>query len=105
MANDHHEHLQKYISSFEQQHVESIVKYCGIALSGRDSSLVAASDKEELDRIRDGFAKKKLGAVDNDVIEDAINKVAQIMKAENNKPRVTFYYLLAKELGALEKLS
>jgi len=40
--------------------VEGIVKHLGIALHSRDASLVAATDPEELKRLREGFLKKKL---------------------------------------------
>ena len=55
--------------------------------------------------MRDGFAKKKLGLSDDKSIDAAIKKVCEKMKADHDKPRVTFYYLLASETGTLDKLA
>jgi hypothetical protein len=41
--------------------VKASVDYCGIALRRRDSALVSTSDDEELARVRDAFAMRKLG--------------------------------------------
>ena len=53
--------VQKYSANASEANVAAIVKYCGIALRNKDSSLVSASDPAELQRVRDGFAFKKLG--------------------------------------------
>lgn len=81
-----------------------MVKYLGIAIKKQDSALVATSDKEELARIRDGYAKKKLGLSDDKAIDAAMKKVATRMKGDRSKSRVCFYYLLAEETGTLGKL-
>jgi len=53
--------VAKFVDSPDQTSVDNIVKYCGIALrSSKDAALVSSSDKAELNRVRDGFAKKKL---------------------------------------------
>jgi len=83
--------------------VDKIVKHLGIALRNRDSSLVAASDQKELDRVRDSWGVKKLG-VEAAAAEAAIAKVAKVMADDRSKGRVTFYYLVAKELGKLKSL-
>ncbi|MFN3892903.1 MAG: DUF2853 family protein [Beijerinckiaceae bacterium] len=102
---DHEADLNKYAPNADKAKVAAIVKYLGIALKNQDSSLVATSDKDELARIRDGFAKKKLGLADDKAIDAAIKKVADRMKGDKNKSRVCFYYLLAEETGALDKLA
>lgn len=96
--------IQKYSNPVNEAAVNSIVKYCGIALRGKDSSLVSSSDKSELNRVRDGFAKKKLG-LDEAAADAGIAKVVEQMKAERRKHRVTFYYLLAEATGTMDKLS
>jgi hypothetical protein len=95
--------VRKYAMNATEASVANIVKYCGIALRSKDASLVSASDPEELARVRDGFAAKKLGlsAADADA---GIAKVVAKMKSERNKSRVTFYYLLAEATGTLDKL-
>lgn len=102
---DHESDLKKYAPDADQAKVAAIVKYLGIALQKRDSSLVATSDPSELGRIRDGFAKKKLGLTDDKAIDAAMKKVAETMKGDGTKSRVCFYYLLATETGTLSKLA
>jgi len=95
--------VKKYASNVDEAVVDKIVKYCGIALRNKDSSLVSATDKAELDRVRDGFAKKKL-ELDADAAEAGIAKVCETLKGVNQKGRVTFYYLLAEATGTMDKL-
>jgi Protein of unknown function (DUF2853) len=94
----------KYSSPVNEAAVDSIVKYCGIALRNKDSSLVSGTDPEELARVREGFAAKKLGlsAADADA---GMAKVLDKMKGVHQKSRVTFYYLLAEATGTMDKLA
>ncbi|MNY70552.1 hypothetical protein D3C86_2087090 [compost metagenome] len=46
---------------------------------------------------------KKLGVTDG-AADQAIDAVAKAMAADRSKSRVTFYYLVAKELGKLQSL-
>ena len=101
---DHAENVKKYVADADDKKIAAIVKYCGIALQKRDSSLVSCSDKDELATVRNGFSKKKLGLTDDAAIDAALKKVCETMKADKSKARVTFYYLLAKETGTLDKL-
>lgn len=102
--SDYSADIAKYTASVDAKAVESIVRYCGIALRNRDSSLVSASDPDELARVRDGFAAKKLGLAAADA-DAGIKKVVARMKGDNTKERVTFYYLLAEETGTMGKLA
>eukprot|EP01037_Dinobryon_pediforme_P016817 gene16817-16998_t len=101
---DHDGDLQKYAPNADPAKIAVIRKYLGIALQKRDSSLVASSDPTELARIRDGFAKKKLGLSDDAAIETALKNVSEKMKGDRSKSRICFYYLLAEETGTLSKL-
>ena len=65
--------------------------------------MVSATDKAELDRIRDGFAAKKLGLAP-EAAEAGIQQVCEKMKGDRSKSRVTFYYLLAEATNTLDKL-
>lgn len=96
--------IQKYTANVDEAAVTSIVKYCGIALRNADSSLVSATDKQELATVRDGFAAKKLGLAP-EAADAAIAQVVEKMKGEHRKSRVTFYYLLAEVSGTLGKLA
>ncbi|MHA6643117.1 DUF2853 family protein [Mesorhizobium sp. A623] len=95
--------VKKYDAGADAAVVDKIVKHLGIALRNRDSSMVAASDQKELDRVRDSWGIKKLG-VEASAAEAAIAKAAKAMAGDNSKGRVTFYYLVAKELGKLGSL-
>ncbi|MFK8077316.1 MAG: DUF2853 family protein [Granulosicoccus sp.] len=97
--------VAKFVDSPDQTSVDNIVKYCGIALrSSKDAALVSSSDKAELNRVRDGFAKKKL-ELDADAAEAGIAKVCEQMKGVKQKSRVTFYYLLAQATNTMDKIS
>jgi hypothetical protein len=92
--------VRKYDKSADEAIVAKIVKYLGIALRNRDSSLVSASDPTELARVVEKWCGKKLGVTDASA-EKAVQAVAKAMAADSSKSRVTFYYLVAKELGKL----
>ncbi len=96
--------VRKYSPQADEAAVAAIVKYCGIALQKLDSSLVSVSDPNEVATVRDGFAAKKLGLA-ADAASTGIKAVAEKMKAEPRKSRVTFYYLLAEATGTLDKLA
>ena len=94
--------LRKYIPRVDEKAVAGIVRYCGIALQNKDSSLIAFSDKQEVERVRDNFLKRKLGCSNADAeLEKAICEVGEKMKAAQGKNRVTAYYLLADRFGKL----
>jgi len=96
--------VRKYDASADEAVVAKIVKHLGIALRNRDSSLVSCSDPSELERVRKNWCGKKLGISDDDRANAAIEKVCEAMSADRSKSRVTFYYLVAKELGQLGSL-
>lgn len=102
MAEDWLADVRKYVANADETVVKAIVRYCGIALQNRDSSLVSFSDKKETDRVRENFLKKKLGLTQgDDVLDSAIAAVGQRMKEDRTKNRVTVYYLLAEHFGLL----
>jgi hypothetical protein len=84
--------------------VDKIVKHLGIALRSKDASLVSCSDKSELGRVREKWCMKKLGATDVAAADAVIARVCETMKGDHQKQRVTFYYLVAKEMGRLGDL-
>lgn len=102
---DHHADLKKYVPAANDKAVAAIIKHLGIALKGTDTSLVACSSKSELDRVRESWCKKKLGLTDSDAdLDKAIKAVCDTMKADKNKSRVAFYYLLADKYGKIASL-
>lgn len=102
-AADYIDDVKRYDAGANEAHVQKIVNYCGIALQSRDASLVSCSDETEKNRVRDGFAKKKLG-LETDLAGQAVDAVCDMMKGDNQKSRVTFLYLLAKSAGKLGDL-
>jgi hypothetical protein len=102
MAHDWAADVKKYIPAADEAAIKGIVRHCGIALQSRDASYVSCTDKSERDRVRDSFLKKKLALADADVeLDKAVVAVCERMKADRDKPRVTFYYLLAEKYGKL----
>ena len=96
------ENVRKYAPTCDVAAVKGIVKHLGIALRGKDSSLVSASDPAELKRVRDGFMKKKLGLTAPDAeLDAALKEVMTKMAGERNKGRVTVCYLLAEKFDKL----
>ncbi|ADV12337.1 DUF2853 family protein [Mesorhizobium sp. M7A.F.Ca.CA.001.09.2.1] len=96
--------VKKYDASASADVVDKIVKHLGIALRNRDSSLVSCTDPKELERVKAGWVAKKLGISDDSKADASIEKVCKAMAADNTKNRVTFYYLVAKDLGKLGSL-
>ena len=81
--------------------VANIVKYCGVSLRSRDTSLVACSDMKERERIATGFAAKKLGLNRTDA-DALIARTCTTMQGTRQKNRVVFYYLMARDAGKLD---
>ncbi len=104
MSTDYKADIQKYTANVNEAAIAAIVKYCGIALKSKDSSLVSTSDPDELKRVQVGFATKKLALTDEQWAAGS-KKVAEQMKGDKTKSRVTFYYLLAEATGTMGKLA
>jgi hypothetical protein len=105
MSHDWSADVKRYAPSADAVAINAIIKYLGIALQKRDSSLVACSDKTERDRIREHFLKKKLGLKNSDAeLDKAIVDICQKMHGDQDKSRVAFYYLLAEKFHKLATL-
>jgi hypothetical protein len=106
-AADFIEGVQAYRPDADEAAVAGIVKHLGIALLNpqADSALVSASDDTELTRVRESWLKNKLDRPESDAdLDAAIASVAETMKDDRRKSRVTFYYLLAEHFNVLETL-
>ena len=104
---DYTSDIKKYAPTINDKAVGGIVKFLGIALKSKDSSLVSCSSKDELERVRESFLKRKLKMVEDDATLDKrvrIKAVCDQMTGAHDKPRVTFYYLLAEKAGKLGDL-
>jgi Protein of unknown function (DUF2853) len=102
MTHDWTADVRKHVPNPNDNAVAGIVKHLGIALQNRDASFVACADKTERDRVRDSFLKKKLGLNNSDAeLDKAVMEICGKMKADRDKSRVAFYYLLAEKYGKL----
>lgn len=73
---------------------------CGPSIYDNDAQTVAASDPEELARIKNNFLIKKLGLSDSAKLDEGISAAVETYgKSERNKYRAVFYYLLVKHFG------
>ena len=98
--------VKKYTAKPDEAAVKGLEKYLGIALRNKDSALVAMSDPDETKRVRENFLKKKLGlAVSDAELDAAIKTVAEKMKGDRTKSRLTVYYLLAEHYGKLSQFA
>lgn len=82
--------------------IERLQKRLALVMRKKDASLVATSDQKELKRV-EKWVQDVLGA-DEQSAKVAVAKVAEMMSKEHGKSRVTFYYLVAKQLGALDNI-
>jgi hypothetical protein len=103
IRTDYRDNLSKYTSSVSDQALQSIIKFCGIALKGRDSQYVSMTDEAEIMRVVNGFAAKKLG-LDEAKTRAGLKAVHDKMLEEKSKMRTTVYYLLAEATGTLARL-
>ena len=98
--------VRKHVPDADSAVIARIVRYCGIALQKRDSSLVSFTDEKEVARLRTNFLEKKLGLMKPDAeLDSAINAVEDRMKGDRSRNRVTVYYLLAEHFGKLSALT
>ena len=105
-TKDHLADVKKYVPAADEKAVAGIIKHLGIALKSADASLVSCSSKDELDRVRESWLKKKLALTEDDkTLDKAIGEVCTKMKADHNKNRVVFYYLLAEKYAKLGMFS
>ncbi len=73
---------------------------CGPTIYDADASTVAASQRGELETVKDRFLVRKLGLSDGPELMDAIDKAVDTYgRAERNKYRAVLYYLLVKHFG------
>ena len=73
---------------------------CGPSIYDNDAQTVAASDKDELERIKSNFLIKKLGLKDGPSLMEGIAAAIDTYgKSERNKFRAVFYYPLVKHFG------
>ena len=76
----------------------------GIALRNRNSALVSCQDAKELGRVRENRAGKKLGVEAGARRRRDRESLSDDGLLTDTKSRVTFYYLVAKQLNKLAEI-
>lgn len=77
-----------------------VVIACGPSIYSADSETIAASQKSELETVKNNFLVKKLGLKDGPELMAAIESAIETYgKSERNKYRPVVYYMLVKQLG------
>ena len=73
----------------------------GPSIYKTDAELVACSNQDELDRVRENFLKKKLGLTQSDEeLDKAIKEICEsIGSSVKNKYRTVFYTMLTEKFG------
>ncbi|WP_254493001.1 DUF2853 family protein [Bartonella sp. B1099] len=94
--------IKVYDSNPDAAAVERLSQRLALVMKKQDAALVATSDPKELERV-EKWVQDVLEA-DEQSAKMAVSKVAQMMAGERRKSRVTFYYLVAKQLNALDKI-
>ena len=103
MAEDWLADVRHHAPDADENVVAAIVRYLGIALRNRDSSLVSFSDATETARVRTNFLRKKLAlTAPDEVLDQGIEWVKGLMAGDRTRNRVTVYYLLAHYFGKLD---
>ena len=106
VSSEYAEDIKRYAGTVDEAAVEGIVRHLGIALRSAAAATVSCSSKDELERVRESWLKRKLGLKDDAAALDrAIAEVCARMRADDSKSRVTFYYLLAEKYGKLGVVS
>lgn len=108
--------VQKYIADLKEKVgearpdlalLEACVKASGPSIYKADAAIIAASDKEELARVKTNFIGKRLGVTDEEKADAALKAaIEKYGRSVRQKHRPVVYYLLAKELkkaAALKK--
>lgn len=96
--------IGKYVADLESlgQKVDNdllaaVTKACGPAIYRADSALVAATDKGEVERMKQNFCIKKLGCTEGADLDAAIQEVFKLYN-KKQKQRPVVYYLLVQKL-------
>ncbi|ACS51584.1 MULTISPECIES: DUF2853 family protein [Bartonella] len=94
--------IKLYDSNPDEAAVERLSRRLALVMKKQDAALVATSDPKELERV-EKWVQDVLGA-DEQRAKMAVSKVAEMMSGDRRKSRMTFYYLVAKQLNALDKI-
>ena len=92
------EDVKKYDPKPDEELLRALVANYAIVLRNADSSFVACTQKDELERVKKNFLLNKLFVdMEDEEMDQVLKEVCQTIKGK--KLRTTFYYLLTKKLG------
>ncbi|ATP12596.1 hypothetical protein BHOIPH791_12070 [Bartonella henselae] len=94
--------IKLYDQNPDEAAIERLHHRLALVMKNQDASLVATSDPKELERV-EKWVQDVLGA-DEQSAKRGVSKVADMMSGDRRKSRMTFYYLVAKQLNALHKI-
>ncbi|WP_208437403.1 DUF2853 family protein [Bartonella taylorii] len=94
--------IKLYDPNPDEAAIERLRQRLALVMQKQDASLVATSDPKELERV-EKWVQDVLVA-DAQSAKTVVSKVADMMSGERRKSRMTFYYLVAKQLNALHKI-
>lgn len=84
--------------SIDDTLLTKVTKGLGPSIYNADSETVSATDKTELQRLKDNFLIKKLGLKDGPELDKAIDEVIeQVGRSNRSKYRAIVYALLVKK--------
>lgn len=103
--NKREELIVKYVEQLkgagvkvDQDLLTKVTVGLGPSIYNADASTVASSDPAELETVKKNYLIKKLGLADGPELDQAIEKVVDVLGQSNrNKYRACVYYLLCKE--------
>jgi len=98
------EDIKKYDKKPDTELVEALYRRLAGALARKDARLVAFSDAKEVGRVRRNFVMARLGITSKTKADEAIMMVAEKMKKDRTKSRLTVYYLLTQHFKAKKKV-
>ncbi|WP_208435941.1 DUF2853 family protein [Bartonella phoceensis] len=101
MKNDL-EDIKLYDPNPDEAAIERLSHRLALVMQKQDASLVATSDSKEVERV-EKWVQDVLD-VDEQSAKMAVEKVAEMMSGNRRKSRMTFYYLVAKQLNRLHKI-
>lgn len=93
--------LQKLGVSVDAGLLDRCVTACGPSIYRDDAETVAASDPEELARVRRNFVAKHLGVTDEARADAGIDAaIEKYGRSNRSKYRAVLYYLLSQHFGS-----
>ncbi|MCY4781337.1 DUF2853 family protein [Sphingobacterium sp. UT-1RO-CII-1] len=84
--------------NIDDQLLTKVTKGLGPSIYKADAETIAATDKAEIQRLKDNFLIKKLGLKDSPELDKAIDEVIeQVGRSNKSKYRAIVYALLVKK--------